>query len=1191
MMVGHTSCYKQHLSALLTAAITLACFVLRTAQQPLSEANCSLSIFGYGTARPGVQHCSISCISNNQQPINISSSNISSITQANGVNVVGYEDCQQQGSRLGGYRVAMSAFLYFCGSGYHIRLLKPVVRNVWLQFDSEGSYSHAVLAFGGQVTTSIVRGHLNSNQASALLVMGAAQLTVQDSMISNNYAYSGAGILVLNGSLSVNNSTFQDNMSIDQGAGIYCLTDSDVQVTASTFIRNKASASGGGIAASYSAAVRVSDTTFEGNTAQSVGGAVQGRNNATIHISHSYLTHNSGSGGGAAALQNAARLEVHSTTLCDNAGAGGVLDLRDASRASFLNCTLCRNKSPADGGAALLYDSAILALNSSKVAANRATFGGGVAVHASAAVVVNNTQFLENDAQAGGAVYGDQTSKVTIDKQSMIERNVASTGGGVYSTDQNAVSVVGGSELLNNTAKSDGGGIYLGGTAVLRLSEDAVITDNYAQRRGGGMYMDSYRFNKTRALAVTRSNMAATGGQEMSVRMINMAIMDPDAFVESFNNRAQPQVTVPVNVSGFYGMPCGGLLVQAYLDHRTFLGVSKSGEDGIANLVLNVRATPGPHNITFSLVENFTAAVDASLDVRSCIIGEVAPSHDTCEVCPLGRYSFNPGNSSCTECPSNARCPGGAIIIPEPGFWRSTATSTQLHRCRNPDACSQANALPAPTTYTCPSAASGASSNADIQCAQGYHGNLCGLCSTGYGANKAFTCRQCLEQSAIIGLYAFSGVVMLAFIKLICHLNIMESKCLTTSTQPDALRATDLLKQLVLYMQYMLIIANVGVSWPVTLFWPLQALATAWAVASPETLSIDCLFADEGAMPFATRKVLFYLLFPVALLLLLLLLEALIAWRVAHAQSMAEAVIADRLLSSTMVVIFLFIPSTVRVILGMFACVPLDKPSAAPYCAPAVGHFWVYDMNQSCFEAYHAAWAFGLGLPLLLLVCVALPVGISVFTVRNRQRLSTPSFRQHYSFLYRQYRPAFCFWDAVVLVQTMVLVAAGVFGAALGPYYQILILNAVFVAILLLLLIIRPHAHRQTGIVAVQSICCLLLTCYALQSLIPYDKLVSADNAYLKVYGIVIGAIVLTVNLTYIASVMWRFYKLTRWSKLIITINSNSQRILTSLSTCPRSNLWHVHTRYKTARVGKQAGAASIDGNASRQQLPIVEPA
>ncbi|KAG2501446.1 hypothetical protein HYH03_001229 [Edaphochlamys debaryana] len=43
--------------------------------------------------------------------------------------------------------------------------------------------------------------------------------------------------------------------------------------------------------------------------------------------------------------------------------------------------------------------------------------------------------------------------------------------------------------------------------------------------------------------------------------------------------------------------------------------------------------------------------------------------------------------SVCNNCPEGAFCPGGATVVPLPGYWHSAANSTQMHKCPHSEAC------------------------------------------------------------------------------------------------------------------------------------------------------------------------------------------------------------------------------------------------------------------------------------------------------------------------------------------------------------------------------------------------------------------------------------------------------------------------------------------------------------------------
>ncbi len=54
------------------------------------------------------------------------------------------------------------------------------------------------------------------------------------------------------------------------------------------------------------------------------------------------------------------------------------------------------------------------------------------------------------------------------------------------------------------------------------------------------------------------------------------------------------------------------------------------------------------------------------------------------------------GAATCRNCPAGAQCPGGAVLVPQPGWWHSAANSTAIHRCPFPAACGGAGGADQP---------------------------------------------------------------------------------------------------------------------------------------------------------------------------------------------------------------------------------------------------------------------------------------------------------------------------------------------------------------------------------------------------------------------------------------------------------------------------------------------------------------
>lgn len=107
---------------------------------------------------------------------------------------------------------------------------------------------------------------------------------------------------------------------------------------------------------------------------------------------------------------------------------------------------------------------------------------------------------------------------------------------------------------------------------------------------------------------------------------------------------------------------------------------------------------------------------------------------------------------------------------------------------------------------------------------------------------------------------------------------------------------SSILKVLILYMQYMLIIGSLAVDWPASMSRPFTALAGLWSTANPEAFMLDCLLpssrqakpgitsqltADVAAVeaervPASMVQVLLYVAVPVVMYLAVLLLECML---------------------------------------------------------------------------------------------------------------------------------------------------------------------------------------------------------------------------------------------------------------------------------------------------------------------------
>lgn len=398
-----------------------------------------------------------------------------------------------------------------------------------------------------------------------------------------------------------------------------------------------------------------------------------------------------------------------------------------------------------------------------------------------------------------------------------------------------------------------------------------------------------------------------------------------------------------------------------------------------------------------------------------------------------------------------------------------------------------------------------------------------------------------MAQASILVLYALGVLGMIGLIKALVHF----SSTANNSARPSLRKPVpvELLKVMLLHGQWLFIMSNlVGIPWPATLTYPFQVIGGIWSSASGSSIGFDCILPHNSAVPVAIQKVLICLFTPVAILCIILSLEAVIHRFQGSCLDgrRSRARIGQQLGSLMMSVVFLFLPMWVSTAFSLFTCVQLDQPVAWPYQAEAVGSFWAEDMGQQCYSGYHKAWALGLGMPLNALLCLVLPAGVFIFMWHSRKqgRLAQPAFDWHYGFLYRLWREEVCWWEAVVLLQTIGLVMVATFGFALGPYFQALVTAAVLVAVVVLLLWVRPFVCPATNTVAVQSASVLFLTVYAALTFLPYNNLEAGP-----VYGNIMGVLVVLLNLVFLGVTAWKLVRLVDWMAVRQLVLGTAQKV------------------------------------------------
>ena len=330
------------------------------------------------------------------------------------------------------------------------------------------------------------------------LVLRGGSLTVLDSNFTSNEAsgadYGSGGAIYAEGSLTVNNSSFEDSTAVLNGGAIYVhggdYANDETNIVDSEFIDNQADARGGAISI-YDSPMTVTNSLFEGNDSGFMGGAI-----------HAY----------------------------------GTLVVEDNSR--FYD-----NYTETYGGA--IYSDGIAEVLDSEFTGNR-SYGDGGAIYADLTLYVSDSTFADNYAAVyGGAITADEATEIY---GSTFERNTADDEGGAvwtyYDTD------ITNSTFVENESRNWGGALSVGGDGGVLTIDNSTLRGNISAKGGA---IDSFgdRLILTRTSFINNRATVYGGAIARSGRTYRGDISRTNVFR---GNRAKTASTValydlPVNIA------------------------------------------------------------------------------------------------------------------------------------------------------------------------------------------------------------------------------------------------------------------------------------------------------------------------------------------------------------------------------------------------------------------------------------------------------------------------------------------------------------------------------------------------------------------------------------------------------------------------------------------------------------------
>jgi hypothetical protein len=195
----------------------------------------------------------------------------------------------------------------------------------------------------------------------------------------------------------------------------------------------------------------------------------------------------------------------------------------------------------------------------------------------------------------------------------------------------------------------------------------------------------------------------------------------------------------------------------------------------------------------------------------------------------------------------------------------------------------------------------------------------------------------------------------------------------------------------------------------------------------------------------------------------------------------------------------------------------VQLPGATALLNHAAG-YWVSDITQQCFAGYYKGWALGLSLPSVLLWCIAVPVAMGLGLYLCCDKAESDSFREHFGFLYRSYKPKRMWCEAVWAARTVVLTVISVFASPMERYFAVLSLHLVFLVSGALQIVFQPYAFASLHRMHKMSTSCLAATTLGALAMLAYDI---KESTALRL-RIAIAALVLMVNVVFVGWCVWK---------------------------------------------------------------------
>ena len=437
------------------------------------------------------------------------------------------------------------------GGAIYSKLGSNITINNSYFLDNHAADCDTQLCFGGvlfaaetasvSIFNSTFQNNTSDGDGGVAAILFNANLSLSQCYIDNNSAYISGGALAtyFHGSVTIENTKISFCTAESNGGAIYASYNNIIKISDSTLITNSASNHGGVLFALDGNSITATNVTVLNNTASSSGAVIYGINLSTISVSNSIFEYN---------------------TAFDNAG---VIRLRTNSTVTITNTTFSHNKAE--------------------------LFGGAIALREGCTAVVSNSSFYHNTADKYGGAIEMEYNSSTLVTDTSFDSNFAMDEGGVFDAYTACSIEVYGSTFSNNNVNINGGVLTIKfGTNF--YSENCSFSNNSARDNGAVLFADNKSHTNIHNCSFMH-NSADNGGVLAAWRKSNVTIdnswfISNTAFTDGATIYSRILCTTTIHDSNFINNVAinnGVLLVSASSDttvENSCFTQNEAGHDG-----------------------------------------------------------------------------------------------------------------------------------------------------------------------------------------------------------------------------------------------------------------------------------------------------------------------------------------------------------------------------------------------------------------------------------------------------------------------------------------------------------------------------------------------------------------------------------------------------------------------------------